>query len=474
MKRPLLLAALVASTGLVGTSAKAEPLQMFNIQTPGAGMINFSGTGTANFNQSLGTSNSFNVGTSTNLGVNASASSTEDYTAVGSAELDLAGTSRLQQTIGTASSAFNASTVAESTARSADISATAKTNREMMGDSWSQEWSDSYFTGWENLGQAAAGAYGDGGVDLGGAGHYDIKKATETANTTIGLRTDANAADWDAAFTAAAKDSFVAEGGFQSFSEEKFLETKESIYNESYNAAYDTATQAANTAVTQTDNQGTITGNFTTTETGSAAAAMEALADSLQEGATAAAKAELGNTYATRTATGTASDLANMSEAEWDAAYETKYQQAFASAYSNASSSIERKSVSDVNVTGLGVIADVNAADSSKFIAKSELIDGATRDGNGNGNASSGANLATSSYANQNNATTANAFMQAFSGGLPEAHGVESVKSITGDAANGFQITTDRTSVVRTVSDYTVNGTGDATKTGDDGGTVLN
>ena len=67
MKRPLLLAALVATTGLVGTTAKAEPLQMFNIQTPGAGMINFSGTGTANFNQSLGTSNSFNVGSSPTL-----------------------------------------------------------------------------------------------------------------------------------------------------------------------------------------------------------------------------------------------------------------------------------------------------------------------------------------------------------------------------------------------------------------------
>ena len=463
MKRPLLLAALVASTGLVGATAKAEPLQMFNIQTPGAGMINFSGTGTANFNQSLGTSNSFNVGTSTNLGVNASASSTEDYTAVGSAELDLAGTSRLQQTIGTASSAFNASTVAESTARSADISATARTNREMMGDSWTQEWSDSYFAGWENLGQAAAGAYGEGGVDLGGAGHYDIQKATETANTSIGLRTDANKDDWDAAFTAAAKDTFVAEGGFQSFSEEKFTETKESIYNESYSAAFDTATQAANTAVTQTDNQGTITGNFTTTETGSAAAAMEALAESLEDGATAAAKAELGNTYATRTATGTAADLASMTEAEWDAAYETKYQQAFASAYSNASGSIERKSVSDVNVTGLGVIADVNAADSSKFIAKSELIDGAARDGNGNGNASSGANLATSSYANQNNSTTANAFMQAFSGGLPEANGTQTIKSITGTAADGFSIVTDRVSTVRNTTAYTVDGSGNAT-----------
>ena len=80
MKRPLVLAALLATSTLGIGSAKAEPLQMFNITTPSAGVVNFSGTGTANFNQSLGTSNSFNVGSSTNLGVNASASSTEDYT----------------------------------------------------------------------------------------------------------------------------------------------------------------------------------------------------------------------------------------------------------------------------------------------------------------------------------------------------------------------------------------------------------
>ena len=80
MKRPLLLAALLAVAPVaVGGAAKATPLQMFNISTPQAGVVNFSGTGTANFNQSLGTNNSFNVGSSTNLGVNASASSTEDY-----------------------------------------------------------------------------------------------------------------------------------------------------------------------------------------------------------------------------------------------------------------------------------------------------------------------------------------------------------------------------------------------------------
>ena len=83
--------------------------------------------------------------------------------------------------------------------------------------------------------------------------------------------------------------------------------------------------------------------------------------------------------------------------------------------------------------------------------------------GNGNGNASSGANLATSSYANQNNATTANAFMQAFSGGLPENQGVQSIKQISGDADTGYSVVTDRVSTVRNTTDYTVDGTGNAT-----------
>ena len=116
-----------------------------------------------------------------------------------------------------------------------------------------------------------------------------------------------------------------------------------------------------------------------------------------------------------------------------------------------------------MDVAGIGVIADVNAAATSKFTATSQLIEGAARDGNGNGNASAGANLATSSYANQNNSTTANAFMQAFSGGLPEANGTQTVKSITGTAADGFSIVTDRVSTVRNTTAYTVDGTGNAT-----------
>ena len=146
-------------------------------------------------------------------------------------------------------------------------------------------------------------------------------------------------------------------------------------------------------------------------------------------------------------------------------------QQAFAAAYSTASGAIERKSVSNVDVAGIGVIADVNAAATSKFTSTAQLIEGATRDGNGNGNASAGANLATSSYANQNNATTANAFMQAFSGGLPEAKGVETIKSITGTAANASRSLQIR-SALQTVSTTPLT-RGAATFTGDDGGTVV-
>ena len=59
MKRPLLVAAVLAAAPLFATSAaKANPIEMFNIVAPTAGVMSFSGTGTANFNQNLGTNNS--------------------------------------------------------------------------------------------------------------------------------------------------------------------------------------------------------------------------------------------------------------------------------------------------------------------------------------------------------------------------------------------------------------------------------
>ena len=130
MKRPLLVAAVLAAAPLMAGTAKAEtkPLQMFNVNAPAAGVMTFSGTGTANYNQSLGTNNSLNLGSSTNVGVTASASSTQDYESAGYAELNLDATSRMQQTIGTATTAFNASTAAESASRAADTTAFSAAN----------------------------------------------------------------------------------------------------------------------------------------------------------------------------------------------------------------------------------------------------------------------------------------------------------------------------------------------------------
>ena len=470
MKRPLLLAALIATTGLVGSAAKAnEPLHMFNIQTPGAGMVNFSGTGTANFNQSLGTSNSFNVGSSTNLGVNASASSTEDYTAVGSAELDLAGTSRLQQTIGTATSAFNSSTVAEASARSADVSATEVANRSSYGESWSSTWNENYIaeSGYTEMTGAEATA---AGFDK-GAGYYNEKAGREAANAEHGMAYDsssttyADQAAWEAAWnstfteTATSSENFVSEENWTAFSQDQWQSGWEDVYSDTYKTSFETATVNANLAVSQTDDQGVIKGSFTTTESGSADAALEAMASSLQSGAEAAAKAIVG----TGSGTNATADYANLTASEWEAAYEQEYQQAFASAYSTASGAIERKSVSNVDVAGIGVIADVNAAATSKFTSTAQLIEGATRDGNGNGNASAGANLATSSYANQNNATTANAFMQAFSGGLPEAKGVETIVNISDNSNGTFNVVTDKVTTARVTTQYDVANDGTAT-----------
>ena len=120
---------------------------------------------------------------------------------------------------------------------------------------------------------------------------------------------------------------------------------------------------------------------------------------------------------------------------------------------------LPRESVSEVEVQGLGSIADVNSASTSTFSASSQLIAGANRsDSVGNGNASAGASLSTSSYANQSNASTANAFMQAFTGGGQDL-GVETITNVqTGDGGVGFKVTTEQVKTVETT--YTTDASG--------------
>ena len=159
-----------------------------------------------------------------------------------------------------------------------------------------------------------------------------------------------------------------------------------------------------------------ISATFNTTETGSGstsaagrqgefrAAAHESAAASLQE-------ASLYADFDSSITVGSGS-------AQYDADYAAAYSAAYSDAYGAANATGSRESVSDVSVTGIGSIADVNSRDSSTFTAESVLIDGASRsDTLGNGNAAAGASLTSTSYASQSNGTTASGFIQAFNGG---------------------------------------------------------
>ena len=424
MKRPLLLAAVLAAAPLMAGTAKAEPLQMFNIVTPSAGVVNFSGTGTANFNQSLGTTNNVNLGSSTNVGVNASASSTSDYTSSGFAKLDLDGSSRLQQTIGTAAQAFNTNTAAEAASRSATTSAFEKANSSSYGVEWTSEWSAGYAaeSGWEYK------AAGEVNADS-AAGYYK-------ANAEYG-----------------AEGSYQTESEWEASSKSAWEVGWEDTYNQAYTNAYETSVSTATSSASASSGEGVIIANFKTTETGSAASASSALTASFEKSAAAEASYEWGASYVS-------GDSRYESEADYNRKYEAAYQAAYSAAYASADAKGERESASEVTVQGIGSIADINSAATSTFEASSDLLAGAERaDSIGNGNASAGANLGTSSFASQANNTTASAFMQAFTGGGMGQTVITGIEDVTGSGANDpvkYNVTTDTVTTVTGVTEYTV------------------
>jgi hypothetical protein len=402
MKRPLLIAALLAVAPIAtGGAAQAQVTQMFNIKTPAAGTVDFRGEGTANFNQSLGTNNSFNVGSSTNLGVNASASSTSDYSSTGSASLKLDGSSRLQQTIGTASSAFNASTAAESSARSADITASSRADTQMYGntlnETYAESWNSDSSYAWYSQDEldlaATATASSDVGYIEGISGTADAAVAVE------GFYASDSAGGWEY------NDAYN-ESATQSFDE-----AYTQAYNDEYSTAYETAAASATAATSNTDATGIIKGDFTTTTSGSADSTIGGLTSSLQQSASASAELELGadrESFSDLSTTekegyGLDSSLDNSgaftidmaasaytgsetefeayesnyeaAEAAFQAEFDSSYQEAYAEDYSAANAALSRTSTSVVEVTGIGVIADVNADAASTFKASSNLAE---------------------------------------------------------------------------------------------------
>jgi len=346
MKKAIILAAVLGIAPAAFSPARAQTAgaQLFNILTPAAGNIQFSGEGTATFNQSLGTNNNFNVGSSTNLGVNASASSTQDYTAVGNAALDLSGQSRLQQTIGTASQAFNTSVVTEAAATAANSIATEAANTSAWGVS----------------AQAKYGAEAD----------WNENQASYEAQWQAG---------WEAEYKTA--------------------------YSTAYSNVVSNSSVTSSTTEGGASQSGTISANFKTTEVGGGTQALQRAMASQEAEAQFGSSWQANYEYSNGETYETAGD--------WQAAYDAAYAVAYSNSAVNAAAATSRVSESVVNVTGIGVIADVIAASSSTFEANASKEE-AHELGNGNANASSGANLSTSSFATQSNSTSASAFMQAF------------------------------------------------------------
>ena len=392
MKRPLLVAAVLAAAPLFATTAEATPDDMFNIVAPTAGVMTFAGTGTAQFNQNLGTNNAINLGSTTSLGVNASASSTEDYKSDGFAQLDLEDTSRMQHTIGTATTAFNTSTAAEASSQAAHVSAYEQANSSKYGHEWSSEYNSTY------------------------ASETDAKYATDSSwELQVAGDSSQGYKRLKAGATGTAQDDYeyATEAEYTAASQASWKRGWESTYESAWSNTYSEAVQTATANAGSTGGTGIISATFSTTETGSGSTSASGRQAEFRAAAELAAEA----------AVGTKSDYSDYdsttsTSANWEADYEAAYSAAYSSAYAAANAAGSRASNSDVSVTGIGSIADINSRDTSTFQAESVLIDEASRaDSIGNGNASAGASLTSTSYANQTNGTTAGAFIQAFSGG---------------------------------------------------------
>ena len=150
---------------------------------------------------------------------------------------------------------------------------------------------------------------------------------------------------------------------------------------------------------------GQISGAFTTTERGSASTrgSMSDWASS----ASSSAEAKYGRDWESYSGTNTYTN-----QREWQADYDREYNRAYGAAAAGAT----RESDSNVTVNGIGSDAAVTASDSSIFSVEIISKTGAGAGSTATANGSAGSSLATSSFANQSQSSTASGFMQAFGG----------------------------------------------------------
>jgi len=411
MKKALLVAASLFTTAAAvttGEAVKASP--QFSLVQNTAGNLIFQGVGTAQYNNSIGTNNSFQVGSSTNLGVNASTSSTPEYGVTSHAKLDLAGNSTLKQIIGTSGSNTNVS--AEQVAAMTHAHETASTHANESATEHAHTSASSAQSSWESTNSSSWEDYR--------ANYYVADSDTyDFSGAEYGTESE-----WSNGHTSSYDNAHASA-----------YETKyESEYEDMYETTYTTANSNVNSLTTQTGLNGTIQGTFTTREFGQASsgASMSAWHDS----ATEAANTEVANQsyYADwseyqsnnqvtdpdgdGTETIFSSDATYQTESAYEDARSNAYATAYDAAFGEAANGSHRTSESDVTVTGIGSDASVTTKSTSTFDTKIVNLvnvgDGITAESTATATGAAGANLSTSSFANQSMASTASAFMQAF------------------------------------------------------------
>ena len=338
----------------------------FNVNSTKPGKIIFQGDGTAQFNNSIGTNNNFQVGSSTNLGVNASASSTPEYGIDSQAKLDLAGTTTMQQVIGTSGASQNTTDTAKAAYAVAHEAASSRAHTRGL----------EVQAAWE----ASAGGSYENSTGYGSRGEYD----------------------------AARKASYDVE------------------YNNQYDSEYSREFSRTLTNVTSSDSStgssGTIKGVFKTEETG----ASVSNGTSVDWTAEALSSADLayGATYddwqADLDASGNSASYSGnstsiTSRGDWQQAYNAAYSRSYATSAAGAA----RTSDSSVEVNGIGSDANVAVAATSTFDVQINAASGTSFDfgSTATANGSAGSSLSTSSFATQSQSSTASGFMQAFGGG---------------------------------------------------------
>jgi len=253
MKKNLLIAAGLITFGISGAlTTKVDASEMFNVVAGTPGTITFSGSGTANFNNSLGTNNSFQVGSSTNLGVNANVSSTNGYGVAATGDLQLAGSTQLQQVIGTSgTSSERIDTQAHDYAMdymsSWESTHGAKGDYASNGYSSEAEWQRSYDSEYNRQYSASRESSNSRSNTNGSDGTISGSFRTIEAGTA---RSQGNATDWGSSAELAASTEYGSswqEVGDSGVDADGRSETEWQVgYDRSYNAAYANASAASN------------------------------------------------------------------------------------------------------------------------------------------------------------------------------------------------------------------------------------